>query len=294
MPAPRRDSRTPCSESWTIEGDLPYPKPFMPSDLAAAADENLLVHFTYAQARTPGMRVAPHEEVTLIDSGLPCDTYNAAIRTRLSERDAPARIREALDWFAPTKRPFAWWVGPGDTPSDLPRLLQEAGLVHAQTDPAMAADLGRLAEADLSPGGLLIRRVTDERALYEFARINAANWSPPDRFVIRFYTLVARALLAPDSPIRLYVGYLDGVSVGTSEVTLAGGVAGVYNVSTQEDYRRRGIGSAMTLHALLDAREAGCTKAILQAEPDGIRVYSRLGFEVFGEVTEYKPPSSSI
>ncbi|MEZ4699754.1 MAG: GNAT family N-acetyltransferase [Rhodothermales bacterium] len=263
----------------------------MATDIASAADENLLVHFSWAQERTPGMRVARAEDVTLVDSGLPCDTFNAAIRTRLDEEAASTRIAEVLGWYERAKRPFSWWVGPADRPAGLGERLLEAGLEIAQTDPAMVADLAHLKSADLAPGGLSIRRITDTQDLFAFARINAANWDPPDRFVIRYYTIAARALLEPDSPIWLYIGYIDGVPVATSELTVGGGVAGLYNVSTDAAYRRRGIGSALTLKPLLDARDAGIRTAILQAEPDGVSVYSRLGFEVFGEVSEYKPPA---
>ncbi len=261
----------------------------MALDLPSAADENLLVHFSWAQGRTPGMRLAAGDDVTLVDSGLPCDTFNAAIRTRMSPDAAPERIQESINWFARMKRPFSWWVGPADTPGHLDKLLVDAGLEWYQTDPAMAADLSRLASVDIAPGGLEIRRVTTTEELLAFAHINAAHWSPPERFVIRYYVLAAEALLAPESPIWLYNGYLDGRAVATSEMTIGGGVVGLYNVSTDPDYRRRGIGSAITMKPLLDARDAGFTTAILQAEPDGIGVYRRLGFEVFGEVTEFKP-----
>lgn len=265
----------------------------MSTDPAVAADDNLLIHFSWVQQHTPGMRVALHEDITLIDSGLPCDTFNAAIRTRMTEETVAGRIPDVLAWFEQTRRPYAWWVGPADTPGSLGQRLQDAGLEAAQTDPAMVADLAGLKSADTSPGGLAIRRVTTPEELHAFARINAANWSPPDRFVVRYYTLATQALLDPRSPIWLYIGYLGDVPVATSELTVGGGVVGLYNVSTDANYRRRGFGSALTLKPLLDAREAGFHTAILQAEPDGIRVYARLGFEVFGEVTEFKPPESA-
>lgn len=237
------------------------------------------------------MRVAHAQDVTLIDSGLPCDTFNAAIRTRMHEAAAPARIAEVIDWYERARRPFSWWVGPADQPGQLSRLLEDAGLESSQTDPAMVADLSKLVMTDLAPGGLSIRRVTTSQELFAFARINAANWSPPERFVIRYYTIAAQTLLDPESPIWLYIGYVDDVPVATSELTVGGGVVGLYNVSTDADYRRRGFGSALTMKPLLDAREAGFQTAILQAEPDGISVYRRLGFEVYGEVTEFKPPA---
>src|SRR6185295_8969003 len=58
----------------------------------------------------------------------------------------------------------------------------------------------------------------------------------------------------------------------------------------RDAFRRRGFASAMMAHALEDARAAGLRTAVLQAAPDGVGVYRRLGFAEFGTIREYKPP----
>jgi hypothetical protein len=49
----------------------------------------------------------------------------------------------------------------------------------------------------------------------------------------------------------------------------------------------------MTVQPLLDTREAGGGTAVLQASSEGARIYSRLGFETFGQITEFKPAGSA-
>ncbi len=155
----------------------------------------------------------------------------------------------------------------------------------------MAADLATLRVGDLSPDGLRIERVRIEDQLRDFARIVAANWTPPDPEVVRFYALAAPVLLRPDAPLRFYVGYLGDVAVAASELTVAGGVVGLYSICTLAAYRRRGFGGALTLRPLLDAREEGHSTGILQAAPGAVSIYARVGFAPFGEYTEYKPVS---
>lgn len=46
----------------------------------------------------------------------------------------------------------------------------------------------------------------------------------------------------------------------------------------------------MTTAALLAARDAGCTRAVLQASADGLRIYERPGFRTCGTITESKRP----
>jgi ribosomal protein S18 acetylase RimI-like enzyme len=167
----------------------------------------------------------------------------------------------------------------------------DAGLRLAETEIAMAADLSALRIHDLSPGGLAIRRVRTAAELQDFARIVAANWTPPDPEVCRFYELAAPVRLTRDAPQWLYVGYLAGAPVATAELTVGGGVAGLYNICTLADYRRRGIGTALTLQPLLDARKSGVHTGVLQAAADGVGIYTRIGFQRFGDITEYKPPT---
>jgi ribosomal protein S18 acetylase RimI-like enzyme len=256
-------------------------------DLAAAANANLVVHFSWVQQRAPSMRVSDAHDLVMVDSGLPCDTFNVVCRARLAAESACERIRVVIDYFAGVGRPFSWWLNPGDEPDELGEFLLAAGLHRAETEMAMAADLGRLPANDPAPNGLKICRVRTPAHLRDFATVVAANWTPPDPDVLRFYELAAPHLLGADSPLRQYVGYVEEIPVATAELTVGGGVVGLYNVCTLQAYRRRGFGSALTLQSLLDARANGHRTAILQSAADSL--YARLGFEPFGEVTEYKP-----
>lgn len=258
---------------------------------ADAADANFATHASWIAARLESMHVDARPDLTLVDSGLPCDTFNLVCVTRLDEETADARIREAVNRFRGVARPFSWWVGPADRPSDLGRRLVAAGLHPAESELAMAADLAALPAEVPRPAGLEVKRVRTPEALREFARISAANWTPPDPFVLRFYELAAPALLADDCPQWLYLGELDGVPVATAEATRTRDAAGLYNISTLTAFRRRGIGTVMTAAPLLDARADGIPLGVLQAASDGVGVYRRLGFRAYGTFTEFKPPA---
>jgi GNAT superfamily N-acetyltransferase len=253
-----------------------------------APDDNLVVHATYAARHRPDARIVVGKDLVLVDSGLPSDTFNFICRSRLHTATAETRIGEALAFFQRSAHPFSWWLTPGHSPRHLPQLLEQAGLEPAESEWAMALPLSDL-RPRIVPAGLEIRRVQSAGDLAMFAEVTAAHWTPPDRHVITFYAGAEALLLDPDSPQWLYLGLMDGEPVATAELTVGGGVVGLYNISTRPEYRDRGIGSAMTGTPLLEAREAGHTMAILQAAPAGIRIYERLGFRHFGGITEYKP-----
>jgi GNAT superfamily N-acetyltransferase len=246
------------------------------------------VHASWVPLHLYDARVQHDQDLVLVDSGLPCDTFNLVCRAWLAPEAALDRIQYVFEFFAVTGHPFSWWLGPFHSPTDLPALLQDAGLQPAETELAMALDLANLPEPPVRPATLHIRRVQTPRDLAAFAKISAANWSPPDPEVLRFYELAETALLAPDSPQWLYLGVLDTIPVATAELTIGGGLVGVYNVSTVPAFRGRGIGTAMTHTPLAAAKDAGHRTAILQAATQGVRTYQRLGFASFGMITEFK------
>jgi GNAT superfamily N-acetyltransferase len=257
-------------------------------DVRLAADENLAVHATWASRRLAEARVELADDLILVDSGQPCDTFNFICRARLNPANAPARIQYALRFFAESGHPFSWWLGPGATPDNIPALLVEAGLNAAESELAMALDMSQLRQGPL-PDNVIIERVRTPEQLEILACLSAANWSPPDQEVVRFYRRAASHLLGGDAPQWFYLGRYQGEPVATAELTVGGGVVGLYNIFTRPDARGRGVGSAMTVQPLLDARAAGHTTAILQASAAGQSLYSRLGFRSFGTITEYKP-----
>ena len=81
---------------------------------------------------------------------------------------------------------------------------------------------------------------------------------------------------------RLYVGYLNGRPVATNILFNGAGVASVYGVGTLPEARGKGIGAAITLKPLLDARAQGYRYGVLFATEMGVPVYRRLGFREVG------------
>lgn len=261
-----------------------------PEQLAEAVEENFIRHMGWVQERLPGMRVASDEHLTLIDSGLPTDTFNILCRARLSENTIPEQIERAVGHFRSVDRPFSWWVGPLDHPTSLGQALEEAGLVLSESEAAMAADLNALAPSATNPYGLRIERAWTPEQIRDFAAVVAANWSPPDPAVLQFYEVATPLLVSPECPLWLYVCYMDDVPAGSCEMTVGERVVGLYNVCTLESHRRRGIAGALVMRCLQDARDEGWQTAVLQASEGGQRVYARLGFQVIGRYSEYGLP----
>ena len=75
----------------------------------------------------------------------------------------------------------------------------------------------------------------------------------------------------------------NGTPVGTSELFLGAGVAGIHGVTTLPEYRGRGIATAMTYAPLLHAREQGYRVGVLFSSEMAIDIYRKMGFQEYGQ-----------
>ena len=74
---------------------------------------------------------------------------------------------------------------------------------------------------------------------------------------------------ADPSAFHALVARLAGENVATAIAFDHDGDCGIFNMSTLEAARRRGLGTALTARHVHDAAERGCSTASLQSTADG-------------------------
>jgi GNAT superfamily N-acetyltransferase len=165
----------------------------------------------------------------------------------------------------------AWtvWVPEHDTRAA--SLLERAGHVLDARPAAMVRDL-RDFELGPPPDLELV-----EPDMEEAARLNDEAYGFPGDFERAFRDL-------PPEPAHLYLALSDGVPACTLLAYEEHGECGIYLVATLPEARGRGLATALMIHALLRARERGCTTSSLQATQRGRPVYQRLGYRDIGAV----------
>jgi GNAT superfamily N-acetyltransferase len=173
-----------------------------------------------------------------------------------------------------------WWTGPSDQPSDINSRLADHGFRILEA-PGMAADLNSLAEKWDSPEKLAIKRVENNEELQIWCRTLCAVIGVPDFATHAFFDFFTSLGFDPAYPYHNYLGSLEGEAVATSSLLLCDGVAGIYNVATRKEARRKGIGTAMTAAPLGEARSLGYRVGILHSAGTGYNVYRSLGFQEY-------------
>jgi len=217
---------------------------------------------------------------------LPHPWFSGVLSANLPEENDEAFIEETIQYFRVKEvNTFTWWMEPHLKRSDWEPALSNHGFEFSDGAPGMAVDLHEINESLRPADGFEIRRVDDEESLRIWAKVFVNGYGlPPNWESLTFDSWMQLGL---DLPLRNYLGYLNGKPVSTSTIFYGGGVAGIYCVATLPEARGKGIGAALTLKPLLDAREMGYRIGVLQSSEMGFNVYKKLGFRHLCQIENF-------
>ena len=257
-----------------------------PQALIRAMEENI-VAYACTIGGLPGVMLHESNDLVWILTDVPFPLFNFVGRARLKRENADEAIRAAIARCRSRGVPMFWSVDPETQPPDMRERLSAHGFTHTADVPGMAVDLAVLNDEQRRPRELEIRQVKDTASMEKFINLLGLvfQWPP---FVMRAFADFSNRLgFGTDSPLRYYFGSINGEIVATSMLFLGSGVAGIYDVAVHPEMRRKGIGAAITLAPLVDAREEGYRVAILHATKMGFPLYKKLGFQEYCKFGNY-------
>lgn len=95
-----------------------------------------------------------------------------------------------------------------------------------------------------------------------------------------FYSNVwSRVEVGPTKSLRMFIAIKNDRVIGGCHLSLACGIACLFNVTTLKNERGKGIGTALSLAAMISAKELNYRYMVLQASHMGSPVYKKLGFK---------------
>lgn len=226
-------------------------------------------HYRHA----PQADVHDERELLWLTSGIPIKEYSGVARASFDPDRAPEEIDRHITriqtYFSAHQVGMQWIIGPSTRPTHLGERLEQHGFLCQGSVPGMAAQLERLPRESDTPPRLEIVRVANTSQLQEWVAVAGEAYGESARIQQARFGVHAAFGFAEDAPLQRYLARLDGRPVAMSELFLAAGVAGIYDVATTPRARGQGIGAAITHVPLLAARARGYQVGVLEASPMG-------------------------
>lgn len=265
--------------------------------LGLAVFENLYDLFRAMAGGLPGSEIVEEEALSKHLTFPSNPMFKGVWGTHLSPDEADQAIDQTIAWFKERNAPFFfWWTGGKTTPHDLEDRLVKRGMISMEEQtkelakgilstergaPCMVADLAHMNEAvlDQTPEDFFIQEVKNETSLYDFKQVFVDTYEIPD-WAGQAWVDATLKIGIGKTAWKMYVGYIGGEAVATNMLFNGGGVASVFAVATIPSARGKGIGGAITLKPLLEARDMGYQYAVLFATEMGVGAYKRIGFRM--------------
>lgn len=243
--------------------------------LATAIERNTITYYTQL-GHLPYGEVYEDAELLWVMTGIP--NWNLVLRANLAPSQIASSIERVKAFFRTRHQPVQWYPGPSTAPPDLGQHLSAHGWRYVGAAPMMALDGLTIHEEQAIPDDIQITSVSDQEGLQSwfdtFLRTHPADdLGKTIGWDARFHLGMGR-----DACWHYYLAWRNGEPIATSILVASAGVAGIHQVSTVPEARKQGIGTAITLATIREARSLGYHFIVLESTEMSHSLYQRMGF----------------
>jgi GNAT superfamily N-acetyltransferase len=228
----------------------------------------------------PSARAVEKYAWLLIDAGRPSMPFlNGAAPMESAD---VSTIEDVENWFKQRNSPALFRLRSGvDAP--LIHALERSGYAVTRTEPIlhMAAPVPPTIETPLC---IVEVQTTDQRNDIMVKVF-------PDGWTDDFAAGMSRATVTMANTAELW-GLHDGRLVAGAIVVVTSSMAGIYAVSVEEEFRRRGYGTAITWAAIEAGQRLGANSVWLGSTEMALPMYLNMGFRQIGEYQMLARPQS--
>lgn len=252
----------------------------------------LAMAFAALAAATPGFRLAEvgrPESLVCVVSPIAIGAFNRVMGVRLKAEEAEKAIDTVQAAHAKARVPGSWWLDPRSTPVGLAAALERHGYRREGAVPAMAILLDDLPHVEL-PAGVTLSWVRGRDQMRAAQRMIGRGFGMPALLADEMADRLALLGDVAGGPARVVLARLNDVPVASAMAATIDDVAGVYSVVTLPEARGKGLGAAVTLAVLHDARQRGARMGVLESTDMGFPVYTRIGFRHVGDFQLFASP----
>ena len=248
------------------------------SKISEIIQKNFISKISYFSQYNNMIKVIENEEFVRVDSMLPSDTFNICVIKNSGFSKKEDVLRENTDYFNKKSYPAAVWIWEDNSASE--KSMADNGFALAEKEAGMYIDTENIAGKEQRYTDFEIRKVSSDKDMEDFSEVISSIFGESEEAsnVKEQYGILKKEKIYASSDMSFYTGYYNNKPVSCGTVYQTAESTGIYDVATKENYRKKGLGSAMFAYLMSEAKKNGNKYCILQASADGAGIYRKMGF----------------
>jgi len=212
--------------------------------------------------------------------------WNFATRINTTEKLFAKLVKKIIDFYKMKNRQPEIYFTPFTKPKNLPQIIEEFNFKSKFKDAWMFYEKNK--PKFIMPKNFLIKQVKTKEEMKIFINIFHQVYSgstPEEPYGLlpkEYGKCLFDSIIKPqkNKTVIHYLGILDKRGAGTATLIYSGNFGCIYNIGTIPNHRKQGIGSALTLNAVVDSIENGAKIVFLQTEQGSFneKYFTKLGF----------------
>jgi GNAT superfamily N-acetyltransferase len=218
---------------------------------------------------------------------------NRIFRARLGADTADQGIEQLLLPFRRAAVPVTWYVDSCSRPNDLATRLVSHGLELRYSWTGMVRSLDDPEGIEEAPSDITVVESVSADEREQWMRIVLEGFG-----LTQFHDL--ESMLTETGVLsgrwHRLTALQDGTAVGAALLFAGDGVAGLHWLGVPQMFRKRGAGILLTRQAMAQAARMGYSHLVLQANPEVVQLYVRLGFDNVGDIAvlDWRPGMGAL
>ena len=209
---------------------------------------------------------------------------NRIFKARLAPESADDEIERLLQPFRQRAVPVTWYVDNCSRPNDLATRLTSHGLELRYFWTGMIHSLADLAGSVDAPSDMAVVEAVSAGEREQWMQVVLDGFE-----LTQFHDL---ELVLTETGVlsgrwHRLMAVQNGIPVGGALLFAGDGVAGLHWLGVPQMFRKRGAGVLLTQEALVRSAEMGYLHLALQANPEVVQLYVRLGFDRVGDIAVF-------
>ena len=215
--------------------------------------------------------------VLVYNPDVPIFVVNHIACVNVHESEVESLLNRVTEYYSSRDFPYVCFrISPITHPKSFAALLVDQGF-EKKLDQSVMVFTGKQVDENLSPE--VIIKETSESELEEYIKLFLTIFEVPIELKEGLCRMFITRMRRGD---KFHLCFVEDKPVGIYDFSSLNRTGGIFSIGTLKEYRRRGIGTTLTLHGIMNSINEGNNLHTLQTDKGGYaeRLYETIGFEI--------------